>query len=246
MRDYYEIIFIAIIVLFFIWQIFESKARGAMGESIVSMILSSLPKDEYRLLNNIMLETDRGTTQIDHILVSVYGIFVIETKNYKGWITGSEHGEQWTKNMYGKKYKFFNPLRQNYGHIKNLQAKLNLPEDYFISIIAFSGEATIKVKTNQNVVYFSQLKKTIGKYTEKRIPQNQLDILANYIASLNVDSHDNRKKHVAQIHDTVSNKKVVAIQKCPRCGGTLKLRNGKNGKFFGCSNYPKCRFTRDA
>lgn len=32
--------------------------------------------------------------------------------------------------------------------------------------------------------------------------------------------------------------------KCPRCGlGILQKRHGKNGDFWGCSNYPRCRMT---
>ena len=33
--------------------------------------------------------------------------------------------------------------------------------------------------------------------------------------------------------------------KCPRCGAPMFLRNGKNGAFWGCSNYPECRITAD-
>jgi DNA topoisomerase I len=32
--------------------------------------------------------------------------------------------------------------------------------------------------------------------------------------------------------------------KCPRCGGNLVEREGKFGKFLGCRNYPKCKFTK--
>lgn len=88
----------------------EPKIKGHIGEKAVVNRLSSLPENKYTVINNVMLRTDYGTTQIDHIVVSVYGIFVIETKNYSGWITGGEFSEEWTKNMYGKKYTFRNPL----------------------------------------------------------------------------------------------------------------------------------------
>ena len=60
--------------------------KGIVGEKIISVLLSGLPKEQYILLNDVILQTEKLTTQIDHILVSVYGIFLIETKNYKGWI----------------------------------------------------------------------------------------------------------------------------------------------------------------
>lgn len=68
----------------------------------------------------MMFGADTHTTQIDHIVVSIHGIFVIETKNYKGWIYGNSNNEYWTQNIYGNKYSLYNPLLQNKNHIKSL------------------------------------------------------------------------------------------------------------------------------
>lgn len=112
-----------------------------------------------------MLNSDYGLTQIDHIVISVYGIFVIETKNYKGWITGGEYAENWIKNVYGNKYSFRNPLKQNYAHIKSIMNLINIHDpNLFMSIIAFSDEASIKVNTDKNVINFCMLKKCIQSY----------------------------------------------------------------------------------
>lgn len=90
----------------------KPKIKGYAGEKLVSSTLSfRLPKEQYRILNNILLKTDRGSTQIDHIIVSVYGIFVIETKNYTGWITGGEYSEKWTQTIYKNKTQFYNPIK---------------------------------------------------------------------------------------------------------------------------------------
>ena len=63
--------------------------KGVFGEFQVNLLLKLfLPKDTYHLLKNVTLPTDDGTTQIDHVLVSKYGVFVIETKNI---IKGVEH-----------------------------------------------------------------------------------------------------------------------------------------------------------
>lgn len=53
-----------------------------------------------------LIEDDLGMTQIDHIYISKFGIFVVETKNYKGWIYGKTHDKEWTKNVYGKNTLF--------------------------------------------------------------------------------------------------------------------------------------------
>ena len=60
-------------------------------------------KKGYYLFNDLTLETPDETTQIDHVIISRFGIFVIETKNFTGWIFGSENQKQWTKTTYGNK-----------------------------------------------------------------------------------------------------------------------------------------------
>ena len=91
----------------------KSTFKGFLGESVINVAMwLKLEKDIYHRLNGITLpRANGGSTQIDHIIVSVYGIFVIETKNYKGWIYGSETQRQWTQSFpNGSKFKFQNPL----------------------------------------------------------------------------------------------------------------------------------------
>lgn len=240
----YIFFLIICVVIGIIWGLLKAKIKGIIGEQKVSSILATLPDKEYKVLNNIMLPTEKGTTQIDHIVLSVYGIFVIETKNYKGWITGGEHSEQWTQNMYGAKYKFYNPLRQNYGHIKTLQGILDVPEEFYVSIVAFSSRATIKVKTMEKVIYFSQIKEIIKGYVIPKIEEDKLDVLMYTILKANIDSKENRKEHINSIRNTTKqNQTAYKAGICPKCGGRLVTRKGKYGKFVGCSNYPKCRYT---
>jgi hypothetical protein len=193
-----------------------------------------------------MLRTEYGTTQIDHIVVSVYGIFVIETKNYKGWITGNEYADQWTKNMYGKKYRFRNPLKQNYAHVKALVATLDIPEDKFIPIVVFSINSDIKVKTSKPVVYTGQLGRTIKSYSDIKFTEHELDGIVTKIRLANVTNKDAKKEHVNQIRTKVrDNNLKIAQGVCPKCGGRLVQRRGRYGVFTGCSNYPKCRYTNN-
>ncbi|GAA0310975.1 NERD domain-containing protein [Psychrobacter aestuarii] len=125
-----------------------STVKGMLGEGVINLATwLALDKTIYQRINNVTLPlANGGSTQIDHIIVSPYGIFVIETKNYKGWIFGSEHQRQWTQTIMGKKYKFQNPLHQNYLHIKALSDVLALEPQYFHSVIAFIGEAKIKTR----------------------------------------------------------------------------------------------------
>ena len=127
----------------------KSSFKGFLGETVINVAMwLKLEKDVYHRLNGITLpRANGGSTQIDHIIVSVYGIFVIETKNYKGWIYGSEKQKQWTQAFpNGSKFKFQNPLRQNYLHIKTLADLLGLELSYFHSMIAFIGECELKTR----------------------------------------------------------------------------------------------------
>lgn len=236
-------IFLIVIILFLAY-LTSPSFLGKIGESRVSDILSSLPPEKYILINDCMIPTNRGTTQIDHILVSIYGIFVIETKNYSGWITGGEYSEKWVKNMYGKKYEFQNPLKQNYGHVLALKSLTQLPDDYFIPIVVFTNQAEIKVSSRKPVIKTNELKRTILNYNSSIISFHQVKEIAQLIYNANITDFDARQKHISDIRENIATEKR-ALQNgiCPKCGGRLVKKNGKYGMFWGCSNYPKCRFT---
>lgn len=184
-----------------LFKVFFPKIKGSLGERYINSVLSSLPKDKYFVLNNIMLRSDRGTSQVDHIIVSIYGIFVIETKTFKGWIYGNEYERYWTQNIYGQKNKFDNPIRQNYGHVKALDGLLCEYKDVpIIPIVAFSGECDLKVKLKQEkVVYFSGLKRLIKQY-QREVMSNETALkIYNLIKCSNIDTKETRKEHIASI-----------------------------------------------
>lgn len=107
---------------------------------------------DYHLLNHVTLRLKDGTTQIDHILVSRYGIFVIETKDYKGWIFAGAKDRYWTQVLFGTKFKFQNPLRQNHRHVCAIRDLLDfLDPDVIRSIVVFTGEAVFKTEVPDDV-----------------------------------------------------------------------------------------------
>lgn len=92
-------------------------------------------------------------SQIDHVVISKYELFVIETKNYKGWIFGSENAYEWTQVIFSNKYKLYNPLKQNLGHIKALQSNLvDYPNLNYFPIVVFTGSARLKVNSSYPVI----------------------------------------------------------------------------------------------
>jgi hypothetical protein len=144
-----------LIVLLGVFKLFKPFLKGKLGEFAVATHVKLYLKDpQYILLNDLTLPDGAGaTTQIDHLLLSPYGIFVIETKNYKGWIFGSEHQKQWTQKIYKNSYKFQNPIHQNYKHIKVLQQVLAdiIEPDLLYSIIIFMPDAVFKTMMPNHV-----------------------------------------------------------------------------------------------
>ena len=134
---------------------FKPFIKGKVGEFVVALHVKLYLKDpEYILLNDCTLPDEQsGTTQIDHILLSPYGIFIIETKNYKGWIFGSERQKLWTQKIFKKSYKFQNPLHQNYKHQKVLEQVLAdiITPEYLHSIVVFMTDCEFKTDMPVNV-----------------------------------------------------------------------------------------------
>ena len=134
---------------------FKPFIKGKVGEFTVALHVKLYLKDvQYILLNDCTLPDEQsGTTQIDHILLSPYGIFIIETKNYKGWIFGSERQKLWTQKIFKKSYKFQNPLHQNYKHQKVLEQVLAdiITPEYLHSIVVFMPDCEFKTDMPINV-----------------------------------------------------------------------------------------------
>ena len=201
----------------------------------------------YPVSTNIYTRRFAGvphSTQIDHVVVSAYGIFVIETKYYKGWIYGGDNSEYWTQNIYGHKYQLRNPLWQNQGHVKTVSQLIGDSGDVPIySIVAFSRQATIKVDRSLPVMYWWKVVPYIKRHKEANLSEAHVDKIYNKLLSANVTDRAARKQHVASVkHNQVRRNTAVANGKCPRCGGNLQLRNGQYGRFYGCSNYPNCKY----
>lgn len=230
------------ILVIILSSIFYKKIRGFMGEFWVKTELNKLPKDKYTVLNNIMLKINTSTHQIDHIVISKFGIFVIEMKNYYGLITGDKYKDKWIQYLGKKKYYFNNPIHQNYGHIKALEEVLHLKEDKFISVICISNQAKVKIN-DKNVVQLDDINEFIKSH-EKEIVQANLNELENLLKSNNITDRTIKKQHVKNIKNNLKmNENKEKNRICPKCGNVLIERHGKYGDFIGCSNYPKCRYT---
>ena len=144
----FEIAVIAIIAGGFGYQLGKYRTRRFQNQSEARLsraLKSRLPSPDYHLLNHLTLPISKGTTQIDHVLVSRFGVFVIETKNYSGWIFAGAHDKKWTQVLYKSKFRFQNPLHQNSVHVAAIRKALDfLPAKDIIPIVVFTGSAEFK------------------------------------------------------------------------------------------------------
>lgn len=184
---------------------------------------------------------------IDHIIVSKYGVFVVETKNMKGWIFGGERQKTWTQRIYNHKTKFQNPLHQNYKHTKTLEAALSLSPDKIFSVVVFVGDCTFKTSMPENVNYPRGYLRYIKSKTETKLTDSEVEEAVGKIEAgrfeRSIKTHINHARHVKKI---VNEKQ--GVKTCPKCGSPMVLRRAKKGanagsRFWGCSNFPGCRET---
>ncbi|MDY0095885.1 MAG: NERD domain-containing protein [Candidatus Vecturithrix sp.] len=220
----------------------RSILKGWVGEAqgVLAKKLFLDPK-VYVDINNVTIPTSNGSTQIDHVIVSRYGIFVVETKNMDGWIFGDQKNPQWTQSIFGKKYKFQNPLHQNYRHTKALSEFLGLDHSKFISIVMFWGECEFKTPLPPNVMsrgYTSYIKShTAVVFSDQEVQEIAVALRDGMLPK----SWTTRRQHVASLKERFS-----SITHCPKCGSPLVLRTVKSGanagsQFYGCTKYPACR-----
>ena len=238
---------IALIILFFK----SPFGKGLIGEMLVNFAVNvRLDKQKYHLVKNVTLPTEDGTTQIDHIIVSEFGVFVIETKNMKGWIYGGEKQKTWTQKIYKHTTKFQNPLYQNYKHVKTIESALGIEHSKIFSVIVFVGDSTFKTEMHDNVTYSGGFIRYIKSKTDKIISQEEVKKIVSMIESGRLSrTLKTHREHVKHVQNIVKEKKNQ--NSCPKCGGELLLRVAKQGvnkgnEFYGCSSYPKCRYTQKA
>lgn len=222
-----------------------SFLKGWIGESMgVAAHRAFLDKANYKALNNLTLNTPNGTTQIDHVVVSRFGVFVVEAKNMDGWIFGDPKAAQWSVVKPGRKYKFQNPLHQNHRHVRAVVDCLDIDQSQVHSVIMFWGECEFKTPMPPNVLregYASYIKSfSRVAFTDQQVVR----MVETLKASAMPKSLATRQAHLASLHS-----RYASNTTCPKCGGALVLRTAKTGvnagkSFYGCASYPKCKYTK--
>ena len=232
---------IAFSILFLIFSL--PSVRGKMGESRVSKRLSKLAnKYGGSVIDDVIIpgENDK-TSQIDHIYICNYGLFVVETKNYSGRIYGNDKQREWTQVLaYGNtKNKIYNPVMQNQTHIYRLLQLLKVKINA-ISVVVFVRGNTDYIESHY--VYDLHDLKHLLDDTTQCVDDATVEKVVNTITEYKLNPTKSNKEHVQEIKQM---QKDLKQNICPRCGGSLVLRHSRTGSmFYGCSNYPKCKFIK--
>lgn len=240
---------------------YEEPLDGEEFEELVEHKLSKLEKTGSKVIRNCYLRWNNGTTtQIDEILIFRSGIYVIECKDYSGWIFGNGSHENWTQTLpygwYGDSTKtsFYNPIKQNQNHIKCIRQKLH---DYnalpIHNIVVFRDNCTFKSIENTlgaHVIKGERLYEAIYRIEQDTGPRLSESEIENIYTRLLQDVSENPSidgEHIRNVNRIKMQKyreKTSTGYTCPRCGSPLVPRDGQYGHFYGCMRYPSCKYTR--
>jgi hypothetical protein len=172
------------------------------GEALVSRVLvAQFSPPDYHLMNHVTIQMDDGTTQVDHILISRFGVFVIETKEYKGWIFANSTHKVWTQVLFRLRFKFQNPIFQNKRHVRAVTGLLDfLPPEAIRSVIVFAGEAEFKTETPQGVFKVSQLVDYLRAQTEEVMSLNRVQFCVGRLETARLAiSHETDVEHMRSL-----------------------------------------------
>jgi hypothetical protein len=192
-------------------------------------------------LQQVVIPCGNSTTEIDRIFICSRGLFVVEEKDYKGWIFGQADDERWTQRLTSGSYTFQNPLRQNYKHTKALQELTGLRRDQLLSVIAFSSRAEFKTEMPSNVIRRSRLWAYISSFEEGRLTSDEIRQVRDTIEA----NRRELSEHVTSLREHWQPRSTDEIPDCPRCNEPMALRTAKKGRhkgeqFWGCTHYPHC------
>lgn len=219
--------------------------RGWFGEKKTTfMMWLDLRKDVYRRFHNVIISAKNGSAQIDHVLVSPFGLFIVETKNMKGWVFGSDDEAKWTQVIYGRKYPFQNPLRQTFRQKKILAEYLELEEFRIHTVVYFVGDSSFKTRLPDNVID-SGLGSYVKSFQHQVLAPREINRVLGKLEKHVSESSLTNWDHIESLRERHDSTTV-----CPKCGAKLVERTARKGRhagtrFLGCENYPRCRFIKN-
>lgn len=197
-------------LIFLLGKFASPKARGQRGEARTSEILQQYATEVGGfVIDDVILPYGKGTQQIDHILFAPAGVFVVETKNWGGWIYGKDEDQYWTQTI-GinriQKHQHYNPVKQNHVHIKAVKVHTKeYDKGKFYNMIVFFKNNTEHINS-QHVVGSSELLDCLRSFKEKRYTLAHLKVMYDriyYYIEHPVTTHDQHVQSIRQGHPVI-------------------------------------------
>jgi len=214
--DYISFLFVGLVVGVYLTKKYQmNKYAVHIGEQIVNDVLQlSLSDKCYALLSNLTLpiidkDNQNGTSQIDHVLITTRGLFVIETKYYRGSIVASVDSNVWYQYTHFDKHSFQNPLLQNYSHMKAIESVTGYPTHLMHNVVSFSGNADFKSERPPGVLNCNELKAYIESFSTDVLSINDVYTLAGKLQVHRLsETPETDKRHIAYLNSK-HNKKAA-------------------------------------
>lgn len=213
---------------------------GEEGEREAARFLNSVSAEGDKLICDLILTNPETgmTAQIDHILLSARGIFVVETKNYAGVICGSDGEGTWRQFLPGTENDFYSPVKQNATHIYVIK-KVTQTKLYLENVVLFP-RADIGRVQSESVYSFDAFAQRLSSLKPLYTAQER-DGLYDALLALKRENSVTKREHIRNIR---AGQKKLKKKICPRCGGKLVRQKGPHGRVFICST-PGCTFTME-
>ena len=222
--------------------------KGQIGEYKICYSIEHNLRCYFKILRNVYIPCDGSTTEADIIMICEKGIFVFESKNYKGKILGDITSEMWIQKIGNRSYSFYNPLKQNMTHIRSLSDFADIKYSSFLSYVIFSDKCDIsnvksifeKGRVYYRVIKYKSLLHTIKKDMQNRdiiFSKDDVDYIYKILLPRTRVSRYTKKNHLEYATKR-------SLKKCPLCGGNIIVKKGIYGDFYGCENYPSCKYTK--
>ena len=205
---------------------YDRTASMNEGEKELYSKCLRLESDGFRLIPDALFQrVGEGTNQIDLIVISKKGIFVIEMKDFNGWVFGDENREHWTQSLRGgrgraKKYKFRNPVKQNENHIKTVRHILSrngfndLP---IYNVVVFGVNAVLKdITASVDLVSLPEIYGVFNKYRDVDITEIDIGRVYDYLENENIKDPQAREAHLRYVKSLSAESSRTAWNPLPR------------------------------
>ena len=230
----------------------KNELTGSFGEWLAKIYAKTLPG--ALVLHDVLITgTDQYTSQIDLLIIGDKGIYVVEVKLYsEAKVYGDTQKAKWSYYLHGKKYEIYSPIKQNQKHVEYLKSFLQEFGDipYFSVVTMICDDFKVSGKFPPNTVICNSLpsmERGMLKLAASSPPiwdKTKKQEIFTYIQNNQHVGKEARAEHKQNVMEYKNHLEEMKQQKkCPHCNADLVLREGKYGEFYGCPNYPRCKYT---